>query len=313
MKKIIVEICQNFIGDKEILKRMIYKAKEGGASHAKVQSYLSDELTDRPKFELGNDQGIDRPYQPEYDRLKEADLSDDDLAWFVDECKRVDIKPLITIFTRGRVKSLAQLGWDEVKVASYDCASYPLLGDLKNNFKHLYISTGATYDNEIKSTAEVLGDTSFTFLHCVTKYPTKLEDCNLARMEWLKKFTPSVGYSDHSLVERDGIIASLGALTLGADVIERHFTILEKYQTKDGPVSINPNQLKELVDWSKKDRAEIGQHLDSLKPGWRDIMTGEAIRKMTEEELHNRDYYRGRFATKVKGEWVYNWEDKNIE
>lgn len=310
MKKIIAEFCQNFIGDREILRRMIYSARDAGASHAKLQSYRSDELTFRPEFEEGGGGGMTRPYQAEFDRLKKADLSDEDIAWFVEECRKAGIAPLITIFTRGRVEKLAAFPWKEIKVASYDCASYPLLSDLKKHFQHLYISTGATYDEEIVKAADLLSGTSFTFLHCVTSYPTKLEDCNLARMEWLKKFTPSVGYSDHSLVARDGIIASLAALALGAEVIDRHFTILDAKESKDGPISVTPELLKELVTWSGKPQEEIAAYLDKIKPGWREITLGRANREMTPEELKNRAYYRGRFATRVGDNWVYNWEDK---
>ena len=139
-----------------------------------------------------------------------------------------------------------RLGGDAVKVASYDCASYPLLKDLKAKFKHLFVSTGATYEDEVEKAAQVLTGTSFSFLHCVTIYPTPLNELHLARMQYLRQFTPSVGFSDHTLVERDGIKASVVALHLGADLVERHFTTLPPDKTKDGPVSINPSQLKTL-------------------------------------------------------------------
>lgn len=312
MKKIITEFCQNFIGDRRILKKMIFIAKDCGATHAKIQSYRSEELTFRQEFEIGGNSGIIRPYQQEFERIKSADLSDEDIAWFVDECKKNEIKPLITVFTRGRIKKLAIMDWDEVKVASYDCASYPLLNDLKKHFKHLFISTGACYDEEIRKASELLGGTSFSFLHCVTKYPTSLADTNLARIKWLRQFTSSVGYSDHSLVSRDGILASLGALALGADIIERHFTILDSDKSKDGPVSITPSLLAELSDWSRKDKEEVVEYLDSIMPEWRKIMTGSASRELTEEELKNRQYYKGRFATKNNNDLVYNWDDKDI-
>ena len=312
MKEIIVEICQNFKGDKDILKKMIYSAAENGATHAKIQSYRSDELTYRPEFEIRNSNGIDRPYKAEFERLKKADLSDDDIFWFVDECRAAGIKPLITIFTRGRIFKLAKLNWDEVKVASYDCASFPMIEELRDCFQHLYISTGASFDDEIGRTAEIMKGHHFTFLHCVTKYPTKLEDCNLARIEWLKQFTPSVGYSDHSLVSRDGILAALAALAMGADVIERHFTVVGAEETRDGPVSINPKQLKELVAWSKKETGELIEYLDKVMPEWRNVVMGSAERKLTDEELRNRKYYRGRFATRIGDSLVFNWENKPI-
>jgi N,N'-diacetyllegionaminate synthase len=311
MPKIIAEFCQNFKGDKKILKEMIYAAKEAGADIAKVQSYLADELTPRPEFEKENPTGIIRPYQPEYERLKPVDLNDEDMAWFVDECKKVGIQPMATIFTRQRIPYLASLDWQEVKVASYDCASYPMLNELKERFKHLYVSTGATYDEEIKKTADILKGHNFTFLHCTTIYPTPLNDLSLARLEWLRQFTPSVGFSDHSLIARDGILASLAALALGADVIERHFTILDSKETKDGPVSVNPGQLKELSIWAKKPKEEILEYVKKNIVDWQPVF-GQPTREMTLAEINNRAYYRGRFASKVGDNWVYNWEDKKV-
>lgn len=308
MSKIIVELCQNFKGDKKILKEMIHQAKEAGADIAKVQSYLSSELTNRPEFESDNETGIVRPYRAEFERLKPSDLSDEDMSWFVDECKKVGIRPMVTIFTKARIPFLSTLDWDEVKIASYDCASWPMLEELKPHFKKFYISTGSTYDEEIKKTAELMKDKDFTFLHCVTIYPTPLEEANLARLEWLKQFTPSVGYSDHSLVERDGNLASIAALALGADTIERHFTILGPKDTKDGPVSINPDQLKELVEFSKKPQEELKQYIEKNIPDWQKVL-GQATREMSQTELNNRAYYRGRFASKIGDKWVYNWEE----
>jgi sialic acid synthase SpsE len=155
----------------------------------------------------------------------------------------------------------------------------------------------------------VLAGTSFTFLHCVTIYPTPLNQLHLARMAYLRQFTNFVGFSDHTLVERDGVKASAVALHLGADVVERHFTILPTDQTKDGPVSINPAQLKTLSDLAHataEDRAAF------VKENVGDFaeMLGVARRELTHAELLNRDYYRGRFATHVNGgSVVNNWED----
>ena len=90
---IIAEACQNHNGDLKILKDMIYAAKDAGADYIKIQSMLADELSYRERFENGVVENgltkvIRRPYQPEYDRLKNLDLNDDDHSWFVEECHR---------------------------------------------------------------------------------------------------------------------------------------------------------------------------------------------------------------------------------
>jgi N,N'-diacetyllegionaminate synthase len=313
---IIAEFCQNHKGDKSILKDMIWAASEAGAAYAKVQSMLADDLTRRERFEEGVWDGdrqlsIKRPYQAEYDRLKPMDLVDEDHIWFAEECTQAGIKPLTTIFSRSRIPFIASLGWDAVKIASYDCASLPMLRELKDNFKHLFLSTGATYDNEIRQAAELLKGTSFSLLHAVTIYPTPLNEFHLSRMEFLSQFTPSVGLSDHSLVSRDGIKASLIALSMGANVIERHFTILPADATKDGPVSIDPKQLKQLVEFSKLDPKVQAEFIRLEIPEYEQAY-GDRTRTLSPAEELNRDYYRGRFASRVNGEVIYNWEDKPV-
>jgi sialic acid synthase SpsE len=297
---------------------MIWSAAEAGADYAKIQTIHSEDLTFRERFEEGIVENgvvkaIKRPYRPEYDRLKDLEIPLDEYGWFVQECAKAKIKPLTTVFSRVRVGAVVGFKWDAVKVASYDCASYPLLEALKPHFRHLFVSTGATYDAEIERAARLLSGSSFTFLHCVTIYPTPLEELHLARMQFLRQFTPSVGFSDHTLASRDGIKAAAVALHLGADVVERHFTVLAADQTKDGPISIRPKELEtlcRLAHGTPEQRAayvadEVGDYAR---------MIGQAKRELTHAERLNRDYYRGRFAThRGDGSIVYNWDDFPLE
>lgn len=335
MTQLIVELCQNHCGDRKLLGEMIAAAAESGADIVKSQIIFSEDLTHRKEFDEGEilSDGtviaIKRPYTSEYKRLKTLDLTEDDHRFFVEECSHNKVLPMTTVFSRNRVPFAASLPWPKriVKVASYDCASYQMLKELSENFDHLYISTGATFDEEVAKTAELMhacGKT-FSFLHCVTSYPNTMEMCNLRRMQWLRNLinsitgwpasrsspAASVGWSDHTLVKRDGLKASKAAIALGADVIERHFTILPEDKTKDGPVSITPALLKELKEFSGLDVATQTQEIRKEIPDW-EIILGTEIRPLTHTELLNRDYYRGRFASKVDGKWVYNWEKANI-
>ena len=321
MTKIIAELCQNHLGDRNLLGRMIEAAAEAGADYIKTQVIFSDDLTKRERFEQGitlpdgTVKTIKRPYEAEKARLAKLDLSMEDHAWVIEKCKQVGVTPLTTIFARHRIKPTAKLPWPEkiVKVASYDCASYPFLRELAEHFDHLIVSTGATFDHEIEKAAKLLKSLGkkFTFLHCVTSYPNSLEMCHLNRMNWLRKHAEQVGWSDHTHVATHGVIASKVAIALGADMIERHFTILDSDKTKDGPVSINPEQLKELDEFRRMSKKEQIEHLDTLHPNWT-VTLGEETREMTPTELLNRDYYRGRFASPhpEKG-WLYNWEENN--
>lgn len=315
MARVIAEFCQNHRGNLDTLKKMVWAAAEAGADYAKIQSMLVDDLVYRKQFEEGKvEDGKQvvkkRPYKPEYERLKHMDLGDEAHIMFIDECKAAGIKPLTTVFSRSRIPFLAGLSWREIKVPSYDCASFPMIRELKERFDHLFISTGATHDHEIEETARILKGHMFTFLHCTTIYPTPLNVMNLARMNYLRKFAPKVGFSDHSLVERDEHKAAIAAFYLGADVVERHFTSIDRKLTKDGPISVDPAQLKELVEFSRIKKSELEEHVRKI-PEFKQ-MIGVERPGLSHEELLNRDYYRGRFANRVENQIVFNWEDKKV-
>ncbi|MFC1979174.1 N-acetylneuraminate synthase family protein [Chloroflexota bacterium] len=317
MPTVIAEFCQNHNGDRGLLKEMIWAAAGAGADYAKIQAIFAEDLAYRERFEEGviaNDvtEVIKRPYRSEFERLSKLEIPYSDYEWFIEECKKAGINPMTTVFCRSQVKEIAKYRWRDVKVASYDCASYPLLRELKGSFNHLFVATGATYDDEIDQAARILGDTSFTFLHCTTIYPGPLDQLHLARMEYLRRFTPSVGFSDHTAVEH-GITASAVALSLGADTIERHFTILKPDQTKDGPISINPQQLTQLCTLAHGDSNLLQNYIEHEVGDYR-AMIGQSHRDLSPVELLNRDYYRGRFASRdANGSIIYNWEETPLE
>ena len=318
MKPIIIaEACQNHQGSRELLKRMVHEAAHAGADYVKLQSIRAQEVASRERFEqgiVGSDgvkKAIKRPYAAEVERMKGLELSLDDEAFFVEECLRAGVKSMTTVFTRSTAAEVKDLGFDAVKIASYDCASFPLLRDVRRNWAQVVVSTGATFDEEIERAADILKTGPFVFLHCVTLYPTPIKEMHLRRMGWLRRFTPQVGLSDHSKVEVDGVWASKIALALGADCIERHFTVLGAGDTRDGPVSITPAHLREMRLFADRPRPERMEILQREYKDWEQAL-GQIKRPLSAEELLNRDYYRGRFASKRGERTIYNWEDEVI-
>ena len=320
--KIIAELCQNHNGDFDMVKKMVDAALENGATHVKIQHIHVKNLCFRPQFETGLELDgklvtIKRPFEKEYQRLKGLELSKKESKEFVAYVKSKGGIPMTTCFTRDSINDLVEEGYESIKVASYDCASYQLLRELAVNFKEIMVSTGATFNNEIEMAADVLKEkeVEFTMLHCVTIYPTPINEMHLAKLKWLKNFSKTVGFSDHSLVERDGIFASKAAIALGAEVIERHFTLLENDETKDGPVSIKPGHLKELANFAKLSKAEQFANLENEMPNWKIELNGDVNRHLSDAELLNREYYRGRFASPRLVDindskyMIYNWEE----
>lgn len=230
--KIIAEAGSNHAGDIEIAKKMIKVASECGANYIKFQSWQAKNL---------------RPGDPNYERHKKAELKDEDHYILIDECKKHGIKFLTSCFDIKRVDFLAGLGLESIKVPSSEFSSLRMIKALKEKFKHLILSTGATTGEEIKETVSILKGSNFTLLHCVSIYPLPLEKVNLARMNWLREFTSSVGFSDHTL----GVEASKIAIAMGANYIEKHFTIDNKLPGKDQAISAMPEILKEICDYSR--------------------------------------------------------------
>ena len=223
--KFVAEFCQNHNGDFYILKDMIAQAAEAGANYGKIQTIFADDLSYRERFENEEDStSIFRPYKSEYERLKKLELSYELQEAFVSECKKYNLIPTTTCFNRGSIQAIKNLKLDTIKVASYDCSSLPLIEELSKYFQKLIISTGATHDEEIIATANYLKKKKidFVFLHCVTIYPTPLNEIHLNRMEYLEQFTNNVGFSEHTNSIKDGTKASLAACYFGAKFIERH-------------------------------------------------------------------------------------------
>ena len=314
--KIIAEFCQNHNGDYDILKKMICEAAESGATHGKIQTIFAEDVTYRERFEEGvtdkngKVHSIKRPYKDEYDRLKSLEVSYEQHTDFMDECKKAGIIPLTTAFTKGSVKHLKEFGFSCIKVASYDCGSLPLIKLLANEFDNIIISTGATFNEEIKATADYLNSVNqkFSFLHCVTIYPTPLEKIHLNRMNYLKQFTSSVGLSDHTLTSQDGVKASLAAIYNGAETLERHFNILPETEARDGRVSIGSEHIKQIVEFSNLSKGDQLQYIQDNVPEYK-VMLGCELRELSDVELLNRDYYRGRFASHYHKKPSYNWEN----
>ena len=319
----IAELCQNHLGKEKYVDNMLERCAAAGSDIVKLQFIYSKNLAFRPEFECGlkkrnNVIAIKRPYLNEFNRLKKLELPLSYYKKFIKRCKFFNVEPMITCFAREDIKKIYELGFKYVKIASYDCASFPMIKEL-NKFKKIFISTGATYDDEIENTSKICKKLKYDaiFLHCVTIYPTLPKNFNLARIKYLKKFSSKVGYSDHSLSNNKfKNFASLAAIYFGAQYLERHITILDHGKTKDGLVSINPEDILEVKMFSELNKTE---QLAYLKDKYRiDIKTvqGKANRKLTKEELLNRNYYRGRFCSKInvnnQSRDLFNWEEAPI-
>lgn len=317
----IAEMCQNHQGSPELLMAMSLKAAEAGATHIKIQGIYSEELSFRDEFEAKSAGQVNvgnigaRPYRAEYERLRTLELSPSDEAQFVHYVQELGLTPMITIFSHAGLQRALDAGFKSFKIASYDCSSISLLKRVSAFATELVISTGATYFQDVMAAKAAVTQTNvdlqLTFLHAVTEYPNLPENLRMARMLSLRGLHSRVGYSDHSSTVdvEDANFASNLAIALGASAIERHFTILPKSETRDGKVSVNPEEFASMVSLSQ-DR-QVGTNLLRLaidKGSLGDMKVD--FTAPTELELQNARYYRGRFASRTKsGKTIQNWEE----
>ena len=314
-KSVIAELCQNHNGDQSLLDELVSAASDSGADYVKMQFVLSKSLSRRERFDLGLVEGgktkvIKRPYKDEFERLSKLDLENEAYLMFLDLCRKYKVKPMITLFTFDSIEKILGMGYRNIKLSSFDCISIPLIEKLAtSNVDTLILSTGCSYRREIEQAAKILNKhPNPVLLHCVSIYPTPLEESHLSRIEYLSKLTSCIGISDHSNPDECFNIIPAASSLLGADVIEKHFTILPKNKTKDGPVSTNPEQFKELSYLFKTSHEEQTAYLKSKNIKLKDLL-GDPLRELSDTELLNRDYYQGRYLnSKNDGSCFYNWE-----
>ena len=239
MSKIIAEIGANHMGSMDVAASMIRAAASVGVDVCKFQSWRADRLTkDWPDY--------DKAYQ----YYKQHELTEDNHRFLIDECKKANVEFLTSVFDRDQVKFLKSLGLKKIKIASPDATSWSLIDDCLDAFGEVVISTGMSSDMETESLMrmiEVIGCRSkVVILHCVSEYPALRP--NMGRMLSFKDKGYRYGYSDHT----KGTDAAKLAIALGAEYVERHYTLNRLLPGKDHFISSTPDEFEEICKWRDK-------------------------------------------------------------
>lgn len=267
---VIAEIGNNHNGSLALAKQLIDLAAEAGADCAKFQMR---DLGSLYKGGGATDQSADLGAQYTMDLLNKFQLSNEDMLAAFDHCKLRGMTPMCTPWDIKSLEVLEAYGMEAYKVASADFTNHQLLSALAATGKPLICSTGMSTEAEIKKSADFLKSksTDFVVLHCNSTYPTPFKDVNLAYIKRLQEITGAlVGYSGH---ER-GIAVPVAAVTLGARVIEKHFTVDKGMEGNDHKVSLLPHEFKEMVRQIREVEEAMGD-------------AGE--RKITQGEMMNRE------------------------
>lgn len=257
---IIAEAGVNHNGSYERAKRMIDTAHQCGVDYIKFQTFKANKIANRFAVQADYQKKNLKEESSQVEMLKKLELSDNDFYSLKDYCGEIGIKFMSTPFDLESIDFLSELSMDYMKVPSGEITNLPYLRKIASKGIPVIMSTGMCRLGEIEDALDVLykggmSTNDITLLHCNTEYPTPMVDVNLRAMETLRSaFGTKVGYSDHT----QGIEVPIAAVAMGATVIEKHFTLDKTLPGPDHVASLDPVELKAMVDAIRNIEFAIG-------------------------------------------------------
>lgn len=261
---VIAEAGVNHNGDIEIAKQLIDAASEAGADAVKFQTFQADSLVCRTAKKAEYQLETTDRTETQYDMLKKLELTPQMHRELIEHCIKRNIMFLSTPFDLESIKLLSELGMQIYKIPSGEITNLPYLREIAKQQKKIILSTGMSSMDEVKAAVNVLknnGTEDITLLHCNTQYPTPISDVNLLAMVKMREETGlPVGYSDHT----QGIEVPIAAAALGAEVIEKHFTLDRKMEGPDHKASLEPQELMQMVVGIRKIESALGSKIKQV-------------------------------------------------
>ena len=255
---LIAEAGVNHNGDVNRARELVRLAAVAGADAIKFQTFSAERLVTASAPKAVYQASRTDPGESQQDMLKRLELGPEDHALLMSDCREAGILFLSSAFDEESADLLDKLGVAAFKVPSGEITNLPYLQHLARKGRCLIVSTGmSTLDevalgvNAIRGAAAV----PLVLLHCVSLYPAPAAGSNLLAMETLRRtFDVPVGYSDHS----QGTAVALAAVALGADMIEKHFTVDRGLPGPDHAASLEPGEFRPMVDGIRDVRAALG-------------------------------------------------------
>lgn len=244
---VIAEIGINHEGSMKKAKKMIEDAARAGAECVKFQSHvIEDEMVPAAKKTIPGNAKVSI-----YEIMARCAFGEAEERELKRYTEKKGMIYLCTPFSRAAADRLHKMGAWAYKIGSGECNNYPLVEHIAKFGKPVILSTGMNDIPAIKKSVEILRKhkTSYAITHCTSMYPTPYNRVYLGALNQLQKTFPDavLGLSDHSL----GIYTCLGAVALGASILEKHFTSDKKWPGPDVPISIDPFELHHLIQGSR--------------------------------------------------------------
>jgi N,N'-diacetyllegionaminate synthase len=251
MKKIfiIAEAGVNHNGSMENALKMIDIAADAGVDAVKFQLFKAENLVtkDALKAEYQIENSGDNESQ--FEMLKKLELNEDSQRELFTYCNAKGVEFITSSFDLNELDFVYKLGVPCFKIPSGEITNRPYIEKVGGYNKAVILSTGMCEMDEIQEAIDVLVKAGtekekITVLHCNTEYPTPFRDVNLKAMCTIgEEFGVKIGYSDHT----EGVEVCTAAVALGAEVIEKHFTLDKSMEGPDHAASLNPKELRTLV------------------------------------------------------------------
>lgn len=244
---IIAEAGVNHNGSLDLAKKMVDLAKISGVDAIKFQTFKGEDVVTRDASMVEYQKKNTGKKQTQLEMLKKIELSYLDFNKIKIYCDKKKIIFLSTPHSEDAVDFLEPLV-PAYKIGSGDLTNLPLLEKIARKNKPIILSTGMSDLYEVMEAVKLIkknGNKKLILLHCTTNYPCRLGEVNLRAMLTLKnKFKLPIGYSDHT----EGILAPIAAVSMGARVLEKHFTLDKNLPGPDHRASLDPKELREMVD-----------------------------------------------------------------
>jgi N,N'-diacetyllegionaminate synthase len=295
---IIAEAGVNHNGSIELAYKLIDIAVEAGADAVKFQTFKAENLVTKSADKADYQKQTTDESESQFEMIKKLELDIDIHKKLIKYCNEKDIMFLSTPFDHDSIDLLNKLGLKIFKIPSGEITNLPYLRHIGSLVKQVILSTGMSTLQEVDDALNILVNAgtkkeNITVLHTNTMYPTPMEDVNLnAMLTMQKEFSVGVGYSDHTL----GIEVDIAAVTMGASIIEKHFTLDKTMIGPDHKASLEPEELKAMIVAIRNVEKALGDGVKmpsmSEQPNMivarKSILAGQTIKKgelLTEENI----------------------------
>lgn len=247
---------------------------EAGADAVKFQTFKSEKLVTKKAQKAAYQKRNTNETGSQFEMLKKLELSFEAFKELKKYCEQKNVDFLSTPFDEESAHFLKEMGVDAFKIGSGDLTNLPFLKVLSTLQLPIILSSGMATIKEIEEALEALDNCNVAILHCTSCYPAPVEEVNLKAIQTIQQaFGRVVGYSDHT----DGVEISVAAITLGAKIIEKHFTLDRNLPGPDHKASLEPNEFQTLVSSIRNVENAMGDGIKKCMPS--ELNTRQVARK----------------------------------